>query len=82
MLGATVPVGASGSLFGSFQQSRPAGALVQKGVDDVQNISSIGYTYALSKRTYAYAYYSFATGYLYMNTAIVSTLGSGMVHRF
>lgn len=82
MLGATVPVGTNGSLFGSFQQSRPSGALVQKGADDVQNISSIGYTYALSKRTYAYAYYSFATGYLYMNTAIVSTLGTGMVHRF
>ena len=82
MFGATVPVGARGSLFGSFQQSRPSGTLIQKGSDDFQNIASIGYTYALSKRTYAYAYYSYATGYLYMNTAIVSTLGTGMVHRF
>lgn len=82
MLGATVPVGARGSLFGSFQQSRPSGTLLERGSDDVQNIASIGYTYTLSKRTDVYAYYSYATGYLYMNTAIVATLGTGMVHRF
>lgn len=82
MIGASMPVGARGAVFGSFQQSRPAGTLLDRGSDDVQNISSIGYTYALSKRTDVYAYYSYATGYLYMNTAIVSTLGTGMVHRF
>ena len=77
-----MPLGARGAVFGSFQQSRPAGTLLDRGSDDVQNISSIGYTHAISKRTEVYAYYSYATGYLYMNTAIVSTLGTGMVHRF
>lgn len=82
LVGATVPISANTAVFGSFQQSRPSGTLLKLGSDDVQNISSIGVKHSLSKRTDVYAYYSYSTGYLYMNTAIVSTLGTGMVHRF
>lgn len=80
MVGATVPV-AGGELFGSLQQARPSGAIVSSGATESQTISSIGYSYDLSKRTSVYAYYSYANDYLFVEGS-VQTVGAGIVHKF
>ena len=80
MLGATAPL-AGGSLFGSVQQARPAGAIVTSGVTKLQTISSLGYKYKLSNRTNFYGYYSYANNYLFVS-GTVQTLGAGIVHKF
>jgi len=82
LAGATIPLGGNASVFGSFQQSRPSGSLSERGADALQNITSVGYSYSLSKRTSFYAYFSYATGYLYIAESNVSTVGTGIVHRF
>lgn len=80
MVGATVPL-AGGSLFGSVQQARPAGAIIASGATRPQTIGSVGYSYSLSKRTSLYAYYSYANDYLFV-PGTVQTLGAGVVHKF
>ena len=80
MVGATVPMG-SGEFFGSVQQARPGGTIVDAGATQTQTIGSIGYTYDLSKRTSVYAYYSYVQDYLFVQGS-VQTLGAGIVHKF
>ncbi len=80
MVGATVPL-AGGDVFGSIQQARPSGAIVNTGASESQTIGSIGYNYGFSKRTSAYIYYSYAHNYLFV-TGSVQTVGAGLVHKF
>ena len=80
MVGATVPV-AGGDLFGSVQQARPSGAIVNTGASESQTVGSIGYSYGFSKRTSAYVYYSYAHNYLFV-AGSVQTIGAGLVHKF
>lgn len=80
MVGATLPL-ASGQLFGSLQQARPGGTIVTTGADRPQTVGSVGYSYSMSKRTSAYAYFSYAKNYLFVEGS-VRTLGVGVVHRF
>lgn len=80
MVGATVPL-AGGDMFGSVQQARPGGTIVNAGVAKSQTIGSVGYNYKFSKRTSAYAYYSYAHNYLFVEGS-VQTVGAGIVHKF
>ncbi len=81
MIGVTVPLG-RGVLTSSFQQARPQGALATEASSQFQNISSVGYSYMFTKRTSAYAYYSYSQDYMFVANGSVSTLGVGLVHRF
>jgi predicted porin len=80
MVGATVPL-AGGDMFGSVQQARPGGTIVNSGVAESQTIGSIGYNRKFSKRTSAYVYYSYAHNYLFVEGS-VQTVGAGVVHKF
>lgn len=80
MVGATVPF-AGGDFAASIQQARPGGTIVSTGASASQTIASAAYIYSLSKRTSAYAYYSYAHNYLFVDGS-VQTLGAGIVHKF
>ncbi len=80
MVGATVPL-AGGDMFGSVQQARPGGTIVNSGVTESQTIGSVGYNYKFSKRTSAYVYFSYAHNYIFVEGS-VQTVGAGIVHKF
>ncbi|CAB3633940.1 MAG: porin [Achromobacter sp.] len=77
MLGATLPLGGAGSLFGSWQH------LASTDSDDPKmNVWSVGYTYDLSKRTSLYAYGSYGKNYLLVDGLNSTAGGVGIHHRF
>ena len=80
MVGATVPM-MGGTLSGSVQQARPGGTILTAGANRLQTISSIAYSYPLSRTTSLYGYYSYANQYLFVD-GLVQTLGAGIVHKF
>ena len=81
MLGATVPVGATGSLFASWQHVSPNNDSLTGG-DANMNVWSVGYTYDLSKRTNLYAYGSYAKNYAFIDDVKSTAVGVGIRHRF
>jgi predicted porin len=82
MVGLTAPVGASGSVFASWQQMMAGGDLKQLANTSTQNVGSIGYTYSLSKRTNLYAYYSYMSNVAMLTGAQSNSLGVGVRHLF
>jgi GBP family porin len=94
MLGLSAPVGASGSVFLSWQQMMAGGSLkntiIPTGFPNAgkqastatQNVGSIGYTYSLSKRTNLYAYYSYMSNIAMISGAQSNSLGVGVRHLF
>lgn len=93
MIGLSAPVGASGSVFLSWQQMMAGGSFRNytgtiNGVKNVaissatQNVGSIGYTYSMSKRTNLYAYYSYMSNAGMVTGAQSSSLGVGVRHLF
>ena len=81
MLGATLPVGASGSLFTSWQHVAPSNDKLTGG-DANMNVYSVGYTYDLSKRTNLYAYGSYGTDYAFIDGLKSTAAGVGIRHQF
>jgi predicted porin len=68
-------------VFGSVQLATPTGSAI---VDSsgTQSIYSIGYEYAFSKRTAAYAYASYSNNYLMINDVKSTAVGVGLRHSF
>ena len=81
MLGATLPTGASGSLFASWQHVAPSNDKLTGG-DANMNVYSVGYTYDLSKRTNLYAYGSYGTDYAFIDGLKSTAAGVGIRHQF
>lgn len=83
MLGLSAPVGGSTSVFGSVQQMLPGGTFKNSSPStSTQTVASVGATYAFSKRTNVYAYYSYMNNVAMVSGATASTLGVGMRHLF
>jgi general bacterial porin, GBP family len=82
MAGLSAPVGASGSVFLSWQQMSAGGAIKDLGYTATQNVGSIGYTYNMSKRTNLYAYYSYMSNVGMLSGAQSNSLGVGVRHKF
>ena len=81
MLGATLPLGGTSNLFGSWQHVSPANALLT-GDDANMDIWSLGYTYDLSKRTSVYAYGSYGKNYAFIDGLKSTAGGVGVRHLF
>ena len=82
MVGASAPVGAATSVFGSVQQMLPGGDFKTLASTSTQTTASIGATYAFSKRTNAYAYYSYVNNVAMLEGAKANTVGLGLRHLF
>lgn len=82
MAGLSAPVGASGSVFLSWQQMAAGGDFKSSAQTATQNVGSIGYTYSLSKRTNLYAYYSYMSNAVMLSGAQSNSLGVGVRHLF
>jgi GBP family porin len=81
LVGLTAPIGASSSLFGSWQHASPSSSNLT-GDDQTMNTYSVGYTYDLSKRTNLYALASYTHNFAFL-ADVNSTLGVvGIRHRF
>ena len=81
MLGLSAPITPRSKLFASFQQLSPGGSF-DISATATQTTSSIGYTYAVSKRTNFYAFYSYMSApdmYVSGNSQV---LGLGVRHSF
>ena len=76
MVGVSAPVGASSSVFGSWQRADPNKNLY------AMDVYSLGYTYDLSKRTNLYAFGSYADGAAFIKGDKMTTVGVGLRHRF
>ncbi|MBB1628331.1 porin [Achromobacter sp. UMC71] len=81
LLGLTVPVGASSSLFGSWQNVNPSNGRLTGG-SETMNVFSVGATYDLSKRTNFYAYGSYGKDYGFIDGLKSTTAAVGIRHRF
>lgn len=81
LLGATMPVGGSGALFGSWQVMQPVGEFSGE-VTANQQIFSLGYSHSLSARTDLYTYASYAKNYAMVRDTSSSMAGMGLRHRF
>jgi predicted porin len=82
MVGASAPVGAATSVFGSVQQQLPGGAFKDLASTAAQTAASIGATYSFSKRTNAYVYYSYVNNVAMLEGAQANTVGLGLRHLF
>lgn len=82
MLGASAPLSASTSVFGSVQQQLPGGDFKTLANTSTQTVASVGATYAFSKRTNAYAYYSYVNNVAMLEGAKANTVGLGLRHTF
>lgn len=81
LLGATMPVGGNGALFGSWQVMQPVGEFSGE-VTANQQIFSLGYSHSLSARTDLYTYASYAKNYAMVRDTSSSMAGMGLRHRF
>ena len=76
-LGLSAPVGANGAVMASWGMADP------RNVDaDKQQVFSLGYTYALSKRTNVYAGGSYARHVLFQEDLKATQVGVGLRHKF
>ena len=81
MLGFTATISSVSQVFGTYQQLTPGGNYRSESLV-TQATSSIGYTYALSKRTNLYAYYSYMSAPDMYSSANSQILGAGVRHQF
>jgi predicted porin len=81
LIGLSAPVASNQKVFGSVQLATPTGSAI---VDSsgTQSIYSVGYEYAFSKRTAAYAYASYSNNYLMINDVKSTAVGVGLRHSF
>lgn len=76
-LGLSAPVGANGAVMASWGMADP------RNVDaDKQQVFSLGYSYALSKRTNVYAGGSYARHVLFQEDLKATQVGVGLRHKF
>jgi predicted porin len=78
VLGVSAPVGHNGELLAAWTMADP------KSKDDAkkQHIYSLGYTYALSKRTDVYAIGSYARNVAFQDNLKATLIGVGLSHKF
>ena len=81
MLGATVPVSASGRVLASWNMATPNGNWSDAGAKS-QTAYNLGYIYDFSKRTSAYVYGSYVNNYAMVDTAKSTMVTVGMNHKF
>jgi len=81
MVGVTVPMGVDSKVFASVQQQLP-GASDKSRNRTTQTTASVGYTYAFSKRTDLYAFYSYMNAPEMFKEAKSQGMGVGMRHSF
>lgn len=81
MLGVSAPVTQNVSAFGSVQQMLPGGDF-DTAVTSTQTVASVGATYAFSKRTNAYVYYSYVNNVAMLDGVKANTFGAGLRHLF
>lgn len=82
MVGLSAPITADSRLFGSFQQLRPGGSYLDGVSRATQSTASLGATYALSRRTNVYAYYSYMAAPDMYASGSAQVLGVGVRHLF
>lgn len=82
MLGASAPVTSSVNVFGSVQQMLPGGDFKNLTTTSTQTAASVGATYAFSKRTNAYVYYSYVNNAAMLDGVKTNTVGAGLRHLF
>ncbi|PLC49689.1 porin [Pollutimonas subterranea] len=78
VVGVSAPMGNSGEILAAWTMADP------RSEDDAkkQNIYSLGYTYALSKRTDLYAIGSYAKNVAFQEDLKATLIGVGMSHKF
>lgn len=82
MAGLSAPVTGKVNAFGSVQQMIPGGDFKDLASTATQTVASVGATYAFSKRTNAYAYYSYMNNAAMLEGATANTVGLGLRHLF
>ena len=82
LIGANLPVGASGNVLASWGMARPNGNMQDKYSAANMNTYNLGYTYAFTKRTNMYAYVSYAQNYGTIDGLSSTVVGLGMRHQF
>ena len=81
-VGLSAPVGANGSLMASWGMADPRSTGVHDGDLSKQHIYSLGYSYALSKRTNLYAVGSYADHAAMQDDLKSTFVGAGIRHQF
>ncbi len=81
LVAVSAPVGAAGSMFGSWARA-DANNKDLTGGDASSNTFSLGYTYTLSKRTDLYAVGSYTDNFAFLDDAKVKTVSVGLRHQF
>jgi len=79
-VGLSAPIGAQSRIFASWGMADPSRE--NGGADSKQNIYSLGYTYAVSKRTDVYAYGSYANHVAFEDDLKSTQVGIGLRHQF
>jgi len=82
MFGASAPVTSSVNVFGSVQQMLPGGDFKDLTTTSTQTSANLGATYAFSKRTNAYVYYSHINNAAMLSGVKTNTVGAGLRHLF
>lgn len=82
-VGLSAPIGASSSVMASWGMADPRDAGVHAmGATSKQQVYSLGYTYALSKRTNVYAIGSYAKHVAFQDDLKSTFVGAGIRHQF
>jgi predicted porin len=81
-LGVSAPVGANGEVMASWMMADIKDSGVNNWGSNKQNVYSVGYTYALSKRTNVYALGSYANNVNFQDDLKATQFAVGLRHRF
>jgi predicted porin len=81
LLAASVPLGGSSSMFGSWQRVDPNNSDLTGG-DSTSNTFALGYSYTLSKRTSMYALASYTKNFAFQSDAKATEAMVGLRHSF
>lgn len=81
LLALSAPIGAAGTLFGSWQRVDPNNDSLTGG-DSTTNTFGLGYSYSLSKRTSVYAVGSYTKNYAFMDDVKATEASVGIRHAF
>jgi len=81
-LGVSAPVGANGEVMASWMMADIKDSGIHNWGSNKQNVYSVGYTYALSKRTNVYALGSYANNVNFQDDLKATQFAVGLRHRF
>lgn len=81
-VGLSAPIGANSRIMASWGMADASGGGVYGVSDNKQNVYSLGYTYALSKRTNVYAIGSYAKHVAFQDDLKSTFVGAGIRHQF